>query len=430
MASKKLTNTLLIISAIIFIFGCGYKLGEYRTTSGKVERPTYNIINATEGGRTKNIDFSLFWDTWNKIEEKYVDKKKVDPQKMFYGAIKGMVASVEDPYTFFMTPEENKQSKADLDGKFEGIGAQLGLKDNKIIIIAPLKDSPAEKAGVASGDVVIKVDGNSIKGWSLIQAVSKIRGKKGTKVKITVERNGKEMNFEIMREVINVASVEVSYEKKLSSAKVTDGGAKSEDKMPGNVAYLKLNQFGTNTNDEWDKAVEGISEKWQKKEIKGMILDLRDNPGGFLESSVYLASEFLPKGDLVVRQESSSKAIETREYRVARTGKLLDIPLVVLVNKGSASASEILSGALRDHKRAKLIGEKTFGKGSVQEALDLKDEAGLHVTVAKWILPNGDWINSKGITPEIIVENKIDTGNTLTKETDMQLERAIEEVLK
>ena len=211
---------------------------------------------------------------------------------------------------------------------------------------------------------------------------------------------------------------------------MAESGKDNQSQTPGNVAYLKLNQFGANTNDEWDKGVEQIVQKWENNEVVGMILDLRGNPGGYLESSVYLASEFLPKGDLVVKQESTSQAIENREYKVVRTGKLMDIPLVVLVNQGSASASEILSGALRDHKRAKLIGEKTFGKGSVQEALNLDDDAGLHVTVAKWILPNGDWIMGKGIEPDIKIENKIENGNTLTRETDIQLERAVEEILK
>lgn len=429
MTSKKLTNFLLVLSFIILIFGSGYKLGEYRTANSKIDRASYNIVNTKSS--SKNIDFSLFWEAWSKIEEKYVDKKKIVPQKMFYGAIKGMVASMEDPYTFFLTPEENKQAKADLEGKFEGIGAQLGLKENRITIIAPLKESPAEKVGVKAGDIITQVDGVSIKGWTLIQAVSKIRGPKDTKVKLTVERGGKIMEFEITRAVINVASVEISYENTDTIAQAgSDQDKPADKKMPGDIAYLKLNQFGSNTNDEWDKAIGEIADKWTNKQIKGMVLDLRDNPGGYLESSVYLASEFLPKESLVVKQESSSASIETREYKVARTGRLLDIPLVVLVNKGSASASEILSGALRDYKRAKLVGEKTFGKGSVQEALDLKDEAGLHVTVAKWILPKGDWINAKGITPEILVENKIDEANTLDKASDKQLERAMEEINK
>ncbi len=414
MKTNKITNWILISSLAIFLFGSGYKLGEFRANSAKVERSSYNIINTqnTDQSKIKNIDFSLFWETWNKIEQKFIDKKKLDPQKMFYGAIKGMVASLEDQYTFFLTPDENKQSKDDLNGKFEGIGAQLGLKDNQIIVVAPLKDSPAEKAGILSGDYVIKVDDQSIKSWTLTQAVNKIRGNKGTKVKLTLKRNDKEFDLEIVRQQINVASVELSYETKNNKK----------------VAYLKLNQFGENTNDEWDKAVDEINNKWQKKEISGMVLDLRDNPGGYLDGSVYLASEFLPFGKLVVKQEST--VTTNHDYLVFRNGQLKDIPLSVLINKGSASASEILAGALRDHKRAKLVGEKTFGKGSVQEALDLGDGAGLHVTVAKWILPNGDWINGKGIEPDIKVDNQLPQGNTMTRDNDKQLDQAITEVLK
>jgi carboxyl-terminal processing protease len=406
--TKKITDLLFILSFFILIFGTGYKLGEYHANQKRIERPNYNIINIENKAAEKNLDFSLFWDTWEKVEQKFIDKKKLDPKKMFYGAIKGMVSSLDDPYTFFLTPEENKQSKDDLQGKFEGIGAQLGMKDNRVIVVAPLKNSPAEKAGVKTGDFINKVDGQLTKGWSLTYAVSKIRGPKGTKVKLTLEREGREIEVEITRAQINVPSIELSYEK--------------------NIAILKVNQFGENTIDEWDKAVFEIKEKWAKKEIKGMVLDLRDNPGGYLEGAVYLASEFLPMGKIVVRQES--KTITNKEYKVIRQGELLEIPLVVLVNKGSASASEILAGALRDHKRAKLIGEKTFGKGSVQEALDLKEGAGLHVTVAKWILPNGDWINSKGIDPEIKIENQVKEGNTPTRSDDKQLDKAIEILLK
>lgn len=417
MKSHKLTNILLGLSLAIFLFGTGYKIGEYQTNQTKIERPNYNIINAptntSENKNSKNIDFGLFWQAWEKVEQKYVDKKKLEPQKMFYGAIKGMVASLEDPYTFFLTPDENKQSKDDLGGKFEGIGAQLGLKDNRVVVIAPLKDSPAEKVGVMAGDFINQVDGNLTKNMSLNQTVSKIRGEKGTKVKLIIERAGKEMEKIIVRNVIKVSSVETSTEK-LNECK-----ANCVD-----VAYLKLSQFGENTNDEWDTAVELIAKQWKNKEIKGMVLDLRDNPGGYLESSVHLAGEFLPFGTVVVKQESTVS--ENRTYKVLRVPRLPDIPITVLINRGSASASEILSGALRDHKRAKLIGEKSFGKGSVQEALDLDKGAGLHVTVAKWILPNGDWINGKGIEPEFKVENKIIEGNTITKQNDAQLQKAIE----
>lgn len=392
----KIINWLFILGFVVVIFGTGYKLGQYQATKLPDFSNTQTITN-----------FNLFWNVWNILEKKYVEKKKIDPKKMYYGAIKGMVASLDDPYTFFLTPDENKQSKDDLQGRFEGIGAQLGLKNNRIIVIAPLKNSPAEKAGVKTGDFINAVNGEKTTGWTLTQAVSKIRGPKGKKVKLTLERNNKEVITEITRDQINIPSIELSFEK--------------------NIAILKVNQFGENTNDEWDKAVEQIKTKWNTKQIKGLVLDLRDNPGGYLESSVYLASEFLPINTLVVKQQSTTKSID---YRVDREGQLQDIPLTVLINKGSASASEILAGALRDHKKAKLIGEKSFGKGSVQEAIDLSQDAGLHVTVAKWILPNGDWINSKGIEPDIKIENKIEEGNTLTREKDQQLDKAIEILLK
>lgn len=401
MKNNKLTNFLLLLSFIVLIFGSGYKLGEYKSR--------FISSNPTSFGQNSNINFDLFWETWNKLQERYVDQKKLDPKKMYMGAIKGMVASVDDPYTFFLTPDENKQTKDDLGGKFEGIGAQLGLKDGRIIIISPLKDSPAEKAGVKPGDYINKVDDVSTNKWTLSQAVSKIRGPKDTKVRLNLERNNKEINVVIVRQQIIVASVELSYEKK--------------------IAILKVNQFGDNTNDEWNKAVRDISAKWtNNKQVTGVVLDLRDNPGGYLDSSVYLASEFLPLGKLVVKQEATLYG--DKEYRVSRIGMLKDIPVVVLINKGSASASEILAGALRDYNRAQLVGEKSFGKGSVQEALDLKEGAGLHVTVAKWVLPNGDWINGKGIEPKFKVINEIKEGNTITKEVDKQLEKAIELLTK
>lgn len=398
---NKLSNFFLILAFAVVLFGSGYKLGQS-------QRSLSNLLQPSTNYKQPISNFDLFWDAWSKLENKYVDKAKLDSQKMYYGAIKGMVAALDDPYTFFLTPDENKQSKDDLQGKFEGIGAQLGLKDGRVVVIAPLKESPAEKAGVRAGDFINGVDDKKTSGWTLPQAVSKIRGTKGTKVKLTLERNGKEIEITIIRDQIVVASVELTFEK--------------------NVALLKLNQFGENTDAEWDKAVEQIQSQWTAKKIRGMILDLRDNPGGYLESSVYLASEFLKSDDLVVKQESTVNP--SRDYLAERDGRLQNIPLVIIINKGSASASEILAGALRDHKKATLIGEKSFGKGSVQEAIDLSQGAGLHVTVAKWILPKGDWINSKGIEPEIKVENKIEEGNTLTPENDKQLEKAFELLLK
>lgn len=415
MKANKSTNILVMLAAAVFLFGLGFKLGEYNAQGTGLNKISYNFLNTNSSTtqNTKNIDFALFWDVWSKLQDKYVDKTKLDGQKMFYGALKGLAASLGDSYTFFLTPEENQQSKDDLGGKFEGIGAQLGLKNNQIIVIAPLKNSPAEKAGVKAGDIILKVDGQSTKDWTLPQAVSKIRGEKATKVKLTLQRGEKVFELTIVRDQIVVSSVELSYEKRLDC----------KSNCP-QVANIKVNQFGENTNDEWDKAVAEVIAKWSDKSIKGLVVDLRDNPGGFLESSVYLAEEFLPNGDMIVKQESTTQ--DTKMYTVTRQGKLLDIPLKVLINKGSASASEILAGALRDHKRTQLIGEKSFGKGSVQEALDLKGGSGLHVTVAKWILPNGAWINEKGVEPDIKVENELVDGNSLTRQTDQQLEKAVE----
>lgn len=402
----KITNILLIASIAVLLFGTGYKIGaRYSLSTAKVEKIS------TSG---KDIDFSMFWKVWDTVEKKYVDKKKVDTKKMYYGAIKGMVASVEDPYTFFLTPDENKQSKDGLEGKFEGIGAQLGMKDNRVVVIAPLKNSPSEKAGIQAGDIIIKVDNTTIIGMPLTQVVSKVRGDKGTKVHLTMEREAKEIEFDVIRDTIRVESVETKLDEKVSTC------TSSCDR----VAYLKLNQFGDNTVDEWEQKVAEIKSKWNSGTIKGLVLDLRDNPGGYLESSVYLAGEFLEQGKLVVKQESIS--YENKDYYVTRRGSLLDIPMTILINRGSASAAEILSGALRDHKRATLVGEKSFGKGSVQEAIDLGDGMGLHVTVAKWVMPKGEWINGKGIEPQIKVENVIPDGDTMSRENDAQLDRAIQ----
>lgn len=406
------TNLILLLSVGILLFGMGYKYGEWKAGGAG----TANFLTITDEQRDSpnRIDFSLFWDVWSKIEAKFVDETKIDTEKMYYGAIKGMVASLGDPYTFFLTPEENKKSKDDLGGRFEGIGAELGMKSGVIVVVSPIKNSPAIRAGLRANDIIMKVDGEAVKGWSLSETVSKIRGPGGTTVKLTILRpsENKEYEFAITRDTIKVDSIETSYERKNNKQ----------------VAIVKINQFGESTNSEWDAAAAEIAQRYRNGQVQAMVIDLRNNPGGYLESAVYVASEFLKQGDLVVKQESTID--DDREYTVRRVGRLGDIPLVVMLNGGSASASEILAGALRDHNRATLVGEKSFGKGSVQEALDLARGSGLHVTVAKWILPGGEWINGKGITPPIIVANVVDENNTITRETDAQLDRAVEEAVK
>lgn len=404
MKFHKPTNIILGLCAAILLFSSGYKIGQHNLTSRSNSAFSFFTNTASQ----KNVDFSLYWETWDKLSQKYVDQKKIDEKKLFYDSIKGMVASVGDPYTFFLTPEENKSSKDELGGKFEGIGAQLGLKEGKIVVVAPLKDSPAQKIGIKPGDVIIEVDGKSTEKWTIVQAVSKIRGKGGTTVKLGIMRGDKELTFSVVRAEIFVPTVELSYEK--------------------NVAILKLSRFGDDTNAQWDKAVDEIAQKAQNGQVKGIVLDMRDNPGGYLQGAVYVANEFLPADKIVVSQEYTDQPKE--EYTTDRTGKLQNLPLVTLINEGSASAAEIVAGALKDYGKTTLVGRKSFGKGSVQEAIDLKNGAGLHVTISKWILPKGKWINGVGVKPDIDVENKIPEGNTLERENDSQLEKALQEVVK
>ncbi|MGB9911029.1 MAG: S41 family peptidase [Microgenomates group bacterium] len=353
----------------------------------------------------RNLDFSLFWQVWDQLEKSYIDKKALDSQKMFLGAIKGMVEAVGDPYTFFLSPEENKENKDDLSGEFEGIGVQLGYKDHQLAVIAPLKGTPAEKAGIKAGDLILKIGDQDASEVTLYQAVKMIRGPKGTKIKLTLLRPSETEPYEVVieRDKILVPSVELEFVKK-------------EGKE---IAYLKLSRFGEKTEEEWQKAVDQIVN--HQPRVEGLILDLRNNPGGYLTGSIFIASEFLKKG-VIVQQESGKGVKET--YSVNRKGRLTEIKMVVLVNEGSASASEIVAGALKDYQRAKIIGEKTFGKGTIQEAQDFPDGSGLHVTTARWLLPSGNSIEKNGITPDIIIEDDSDTP------IDEPLEKAKEVVLK
>ena len=353
------------------------------------------------------VDLSLFWQVWDKLGESYLIKENLKPQEMVWGAIKGMTASLGDPYTVFLPPEDNQSTKEELNGAFEGVGIELGFKDKTLAVVAPLAGMPAEAAGIKAGDYILHIK-DELKGvdvdtidMSLPEAVKFIRGKKGTEVALTVLHEGETETkvIKVKRDTIVIKSVALEWQ--------------GENK---DVAWLKLSRFGDRTQSEWDEAV---SEILKHKQLKGIILDLRNNPGGYLKGSVALASEFLKTGQIVVKQESAKG--ETETYSVTKAGKLLTQPLVVLVNKGSASSSEILAGALRDNQRAKIIGEKTFGKGTIQEALDVAEGAGLHVTTAKWLLPSGQWVNeTKGITPEIEVQDNKETAKDEVMEKAME----------
>ncbi|OGK64817.1 hypothetical protein A2313_00340 [Candidatus Roizmanbacteria bacterium RIFOXYB2_FULL_41_10] len=408
---QRFSSLLLILAVTFLVFAAGYRLGEYKTKQqAKTANSTTSVTSLKPSQEPENM--ALFWSVWALIEQKYADQSKVKPKQMIYGAIKGLVASLEDPYSYFMTPEENQQSKDDLGGKYEGIGAELGMKNNQIMVVTPLENSPAKAAGVRSGDIILAVDDQPTQNWTLTQTVDKIRGEKDTIVKLTLFRNNQDFEIKIKRDQIKIESVKLSYKSRANCSKNCS-----------KAAMIKVSNFGDNTVREWDRAVAEVKAKWQNKAINGLIIDVRSNPGGYLDAAVYLASEFLPINSLVIKQEYADRP--AKEYKVARTGQLLDIPVVILINEGSASASEIFAGALRDYDRAELVGRKSFGKGSVQEALDLTNNTGLHLTIAKWILPKGDWINSKGIEPDFDIEIKLEDGNTLEDKTDTQLQKAI-----
>ncbi|HET9946989.1 MAG TPA: S41 family peptidase [Patescibacteria group bacterium] len=385
--------------------------------------PQISIVNKEPPAGVSTVDFSLFWSVWDKIVTGYYDKSAVNPQKMLYGAISGMVASLNDPYTMFLPPTQQTNFQQQLAGQFTGIGAELGLKNQQIIVIAPLTGSPAEKAGIKAGDAILKVDGQSTSSWTLPQAVDKIRGPKGTTVVLTIAHKDASASTDITitRDVITVKSVD-GWIKPIASIDGISDTLKNSSQKDNSVVYVRLSQFGDNTDQDWSNLVASLLPKIKSQNPKGMILDLRNNPGGYLTDAVFIAGEFLPQGTSVVIQDTGT---DKTTLSVNRDGNLMTIPLVILINKGSASASEIVSGSMRDNGRAKLIGDTSFGKGTVQQALDLGNSSGLHVTIAKWLTPKGTWVHGKGLTPDVSVAlDEKDPSH------DSQLEAAIQELLK
>ncbi|MDO8436117.1 MAG: S41 family peptidase [bacterium] len=384
---KKKLALISIIGFLLLAFGLGVWFGKSQVV--------YPILPPGE------VDFSLFWETWAKLQEKYVDKEKFDTQKMIYGAISGMVKSLDDPYTVFMEPEVNKIFTEDVKGSFEGIGMEIGIKKDQLQVIAPLEGTPAQKAGLKAGDKILKINDKSTVDMTVEEAVKIIRGQKGTEVVLSIFRDGwkEAKDFKIVRDVIFVPSLKWELKE-------------------GNIAYLQLYQFSEQADFDFKKAaVEILDSKADR-----IILDLRNNPGGYLEVSQNIASWFLEK-DKIVTIEDFGKNKEQKFYKAQGNEKLLAYPIVILMNKGSASASEILAGALRDNRDIKLIGETSFGKGSVQEMEKLRGGSSLKVTVAKWLTPKGYSISEKGLEPDIKVEI---TAEDEKAEKDSQLEKAIE----
>ena len=348
----------------------------------------------------EEIDFSLFWEAWKVLQEKFVDKEKFDVQKMIYGAISGMVKSLGDSYTVFFTPEETKRFEEDVKGVFEGVGMEIGIRKGQLQVIAPIEGTPAQRAEIRAGDKIMKINDIETSDLTIDEAVNLIRGPKGSQVTLTIFREGWEKTKEIklVREIIEVPSLK--WELKDS-----------------NIAYLKIYQFSEKASLDFRKAATEILESPAQK----IILDLRNNPGGYLEVAQDITGWFLEKGQIVVIEDFGNG--EKKEYRSEGPGNFLDYKIVVLINEGSASGSEILAGALRDNRGILLIGEKSFGKGSVQELEKLREGSSLKITIAKWLTPKGNLITDVGLEPDIKVEM---TEEDYEEGRDPQLDKAIE----
>lgn len=393
------------LTVLVLIIGVSYWAGYQSGRKGYIFVPKeFKVIGQDQAPLT--VDYKLLWSAIDAVNQNYIDKP-VDQQKILYGAVKGAVAGVGDPYTVFFAPDELKNFQTDLKGSFSGIGAEIGLKNGNIVIVAPLDDSPAKKAGLLAKDAIVKVDGEATTGWTTDQAVSKIRGEKGTAVTLTIYREGRTKTFDvkIFRDEIKVKSVKWQVK--------TVGSKK--------IGVITLSRFGDDTKDLFTQAVNDLL----KQSVDGIILDERDNPGGYLQTAVDLASDWLPAGELVVTEARSQG--EPIKYTAEGNNRFSGIKTIVLINGGSASAAEILAGALHDHGAAMLLGEKSFGKGSVQELINLPGNSAVKVTVAKWITPNGKNLNKDGLDPDLQVklsEDDINAGK------DPQMDSALGQFMR
>lgn len=388
---KKYLVYLLLTSAILAGFAVGFFVGREQISC--------------EACPPQEINFSLFWEAYYKIKQEFVEPAKFDSQKILYGAISGMVKSLEDPYTIFLNPDDTKKFLEDVSGRFEGVGMEIGIRKGQLQVIAPLEDTPAQRAGLRAGDKILMIEDTVTSDITIDEAVSKIRGPKGTEVVLTVFRDEWKTSQEITikRAVIEVPSLK--WELKQTKNNQT-------------IAYIKLYHFTEKAGLDFNKAaIEVLNSPAEK-----IVLDLRNNPGGYLEIAQDIAGWFLQKGELVVIEDFGGKAAK-KEYRAKGPAKLLDYPIVVLINQGSASGSEILAGALQDNRQAQLIGEKSFGKGSVQQLEKLKGGSALKITIAKWLTPKGNLIADLGLEPDIEIEI---TEQDYEQEKDPQLDKALE----
>lgn len=397
---QKISKAKYIIASVILlgsVFTAGVSLGYHK-------RPEIDKVllgnKATAVATT--ADFSPFWKVWNTINEKYPGASKVTDQDKVYGAISGLVGSLKDPYSMFFSPDEAKSFQEEISGNFSGIGIEVGIKDKILTVIAPLKGTPAYNANIKSGDKILKIDKTSTMGLSMDKAIKLMRGDKGTTVTLSILREGSQdpMEIKIVRDTINIPTLDTEL-------------------RPDGIFVIKLYSFTANSPDLFRDAMKQFVASKSDK----LLLDLRSNPGGYLDAAVDMASWFLPEGKVVVTEDyGTSQAAEI--YRSKGYNIFNDkLKFAILIDGGSASASEILAGAMQDHGRAKLVGEQSFGKGSVQQVVQVTPDTILKITVAKWLTPNGQSISEKGLTPDYPVEL---TKADLDAKKDPQLDKAVE----
>ncbi len=403
--SSVLGVTLALLLAIGAFFS-GVQVSTFADGGGQTASIFSIFSKATTIPADKEVDLTEFWQVWELLDERFISASstaEVSVEDKMYGAIQGMVNAYGDPYTVFMPPEQSEAFADDIAGNFSGIGMEVGNSDGVITIIAPLVDTPAERAGLLSGDKIIRIDGKSTEGMLIDEAVRLIRGEKGTKVKLSIYREGELeiREIEVTRDTITIPTV------------------KTEE--IGDVFYISLYSFNAVAEAKMQEALR----EYVVSDATKMVLDLRGNPGGYLQSAVAIASYFLPTGKVVVRERHGSDPDEDKLYR--SQGKLLGErapkQMVVLVDGGSASASEILAGALSEHKVATVIGVNTFGKGSVQELVNIDDGSALKVTIARWLTPNGLSISDGGLHPDIVINR---TAEDRVNDTDPQRQSALD----
>jgi carboxyl-terminal processing protease len=398
--------SLAVGGVLLLLIGFGAGVGAMWFAGTDLQRAVSTLVPgqpapAVAAPPEESLD--LLREVWTILQDEYVDPDELEDQELLHSAASGMVEAVGDPHTVFVEPLPASIMDQDMQGSFEGIGASVDMVDGKIVIVRPLENSPALEAGIKAGDIILAVDGEPLEGKTLMEAISMIRGPRGTVVRLLIQRDGVAEPFVVPVTRDKVELVTVEY-------RMVEGG----------IAYVRLTEFNAIARDRLHAALKELL----KEEPKGLVFDLRSNPGGYLDMAVEVAGEFLPKGALVLTESERDR--DPREYRVRGRGLATEVPLVVLVDGGSASASEIVAGAIRDHSRGTLIGERTYGKGSVQNPHRLADGSSLRVTVARWYLPNGDNLDGalgqRGIVPDIEVTRSPEEAQA---DLDPQLDRAV-----